>query len=626
MAEIIVIAPNAEIARLAGELAGNDTDIAISEGRLAAGVAAGRQALAGGFRVLVSRGVTLRMLAAALPEASLAEIRITGYDLLRALLEAKPQTVRAAIVDYPNVLAGMAAVETILGVKPTIKIAIDEGLDYPAAVKAAVAAGALCVIGNQAVVQEAAACGVAGVLIRSGREAVEQAIATAKQMLEIHRTRDASARQTDIVINAVDYGLVAIDADGAVTAINSEARRLLNLAPAGTPTVGEEFLARMRQALNDNRPWTGSIIKLAEGLSVVADYRPIVVGGRTVGAVATLQELSRLQAMEHKTRHELAQRGLVARHSFLDIQSRTPAMRQVIAEAERFARFDATVLITGETGVGKEYFAHAIHQASPRRKGPFVAVNCAAIPEAILESELFGYAEGAFTGAKRGGKIGLFEQAHRGTVFLDEIGDMSAHLQARLLRVLQEHEVYRLGDDRIIPVDIRVVAATNRDLWTMVEAGRFREDLYHRLDAFTLAVPPLRERPSDIADFAQKFLGELAAEYHAGVREIEPAALAGLEKHAWPGNIRELYNVVSRLIALASGPVITAGQVERVLAGRRQPRRTTAAGGLKALEQEAIEAALAKTGGNRQKAADLLGIGRATLWRKLKQGDSDVSK
>ncbi len=175
-------------------------------------------------------------------------------------------------------------------------------------------------------------------------------------------------------------------------------------------------------------------------------------------------------------------------------------------------------------------------------------------------------------------------------------------------------------------MDIRVVAATNRDLWAMVEAGRFREDLYHRLDAFTLAVPPLRERPSDIADFAQKFLGELAAEYHAAVREIEPAALVGLEKHAWPGNIRELFNVMSRLVALASGPVITAGQVERVLAGRRQPRRTTAAGGLKALEQEAIEAALAKTGGNRQKAADLLGIGRATLWRKLKQGDSDVSK
>jgi transcriptional regulator with PAS, ATPase and Fis domain len=275
--------------------------------------------------------------------------------------------------------------------------------------------------------------------------------------------------------------------------------------------------------------------------------------------------------------------------------------------------------------VGKEYLAHAIHQASPRRKGPFVAVNCAAIPEAILESELFGYAEGAFTGARKGGKVGLFEQAHRGTVFLDEIGDMSPQLQARLLRILQEHEVYRLGDDRVIPVDIRVIAATNRDLWAMVGAGRFRHDLYHRLDELTVTVPPLRERKGDIAAYARKFVAELNPKYRAAVQGFAPEALARLEHYDWPGNIRELHNIVGRLVALAAGPLITAGEVDRVLAGRTGAPPPGGRGGLKDLEQAAIAATLAQTGGNKRKAAEILGIGRATLWRKLRQDNSDDS-
>ncbi len=617
MPDIAVIASTAEIADLAREIAAADSDIAVVEARLAAGVAAGREAVARGARVLVSRGLTYRMLSAALPDISQVEIVASGFDLLRAVREASRLPGPVVAVDYPDVLAAIGSIEAILGAAPPAgKIAIDERRGHQAAVKAALAQGAACVIGNQAVVQEAAAGGAAGVLVSSGREAIAQALLAARQMLELHRLRDLSARQTDIVINAVDYGLVAIDDRGAVTAINSEARRLL------PPADEEAFLGRMRCCLGEGRPWTDSVIKLAGG-TVVADYRPVIAGGRAIGAVATLQELSRLQDIEHKTRHELARRGLVARYSFADIASRSPAMRAVIADAERFAGFDATILISGETGVGKEYFAHAIHQASPRRRGPIVAVNCAAIPEAILESELFGYVEGAFTGARKGGKIGLFEQAHCGTIFLDEIGDMSAHLQARLLRVLQEHEVYRLGDDRIIPVDIRIIAATNRDLWAMAGEGRFRHDLYHRLDELAIAVPPLRERKSDIADYAGKFVRELGARYRAGVEGFAPDALRLLEEYDWPGNIRELHNIVGRLVVLAAGPLITAAQVEKVLAGRAAPP-PSGRGGLKDAEQAAIRAALAKTGGNKEKAAKLLGIGRATLWRRMRPSPGDV--
>lgn len=626
MADITVIASTPEIADLAREIAAGDSDIDVVEARVAAGVAAGRAAVARGCRVLVSRGLTHRMLAAALPAVSQVEITPSGFDLLRAWREAANLPGPVVVVDYPPVLSGISAIETIIAAaRQTGKTAIDERSGYKAAVKAALAQGAACIIGNQAVVQEAVAGGAAGVLIRSGREAIAQALLAAGQMLELHRLRDLNARQTDIVINAVDYGLVAIDGAGAVTAINSEARRLLSPEPAGQSPVGEEFLAKMRRCLAGGQQWTDSVAKLAGGTVVVVDYRPIIVGGRAIGAVATLQELSRLQDIEHKTRHELARRGLVARYSFADIESRSPVMRAVLAEAERFARFDASILIGGETGVGKEYLAHAIHQASPRRKGPFVAVNCAAIPEAILESELFGYAEGAFTGARKGGKVGLFEQAHRGTIFLDEIGDISPPLQARLLRILQEHEVYRLGDDRIIPVDIRVIAATNRDLWAMVGESRFRHDLYHRLDELTITVPPLRERKDDIAAYAGKFVAELNPKYQAAVRDFAPEALVRLEAYDWPGNIRELHNIVGRLVALAAGPLITAAQVDKVLAGRAGAL-PPGLSGLRDLEQAAIAATLAKTGGNKRKAAEMLGIGRATLWRKLRQHNDDVPK
>jgi transcriptional regulator with PAS, ATPase and Fis domain len=375
----------------------------------------------------------------------------------------------------------------------------------------------------------------------------------------------------------------------------------------------------MRQYLKLGEKLTGKIERIGSA-ELVVNYLPIVIGGSVIGIVATLQELRRLQDIEHKTRQEMASRGRVAKYTFLDIETRSPQMQRALEEAKRFACFDSTILIQGETGVGKEYFAHAIHQAGIRRKGPFVAVNCAAIPENILESELFGYSEGAFTGAKKGGKMGLFEQAHGGTIFLDEIGEMSELLQARLLRVLQEHEVYRLGDDRIIPVNIRVIAATNRDLQRMVRERRFREDLYYRLDVLTLDIPPLRERTEDIAYFVRNFIREFSSQYRTAVDRIEPQAMELLAGYDWPGNIRELHNVVGRLTALSLGKSITAQDVLRVLAKRMDvsaPPPT--ARSLKGVEDEAIREALAKTNGNKQKAAELLGIGRVTLWRRLKE-------
>ncbi|MDF2501069.1 MAG: norR 20 [Anaerosporomusa subterranea] len=616
MAEIAFIIPSREICAVLEDLLIGSEDIEVVYARLEEGVMAARKAVLGGARVLVSRGLTYRLIAERLSDVSVIEIPFSGYDLLRAYQETVKLSTQAAVVESLTVLEGMASIEAILSAPDAIiKVNIDDYPEYASAVAMAIDLQADCVIGNQAVVFEAERRGVKGVLLRSGHEALQIALEAARQMLALHGIRDANARQTDVIINTVDSGVLALDARGELTAVNSEARRLLNI----DGDAAGEWVERMRQYLKLGEKLTGKIERIGS-MELVVNYLPIVAGGSVVGIVATLQELRRLQDIEHKTRQEMSSRGRVAKYTFLDIETRSSEMQRALEEAKRFACFDSTVLIQGETGVGKEYFAHAIHQAGTRRKGPFVVVNCAAIPENILESELFGYSEGAFTGAKKGGKMGLFEQAHGGTIFLDEIGEMSELLQARLLRVLQEHEVYRLGDDRIIPVNIRVIAATNRDLQQMVRERRFREDLYYRLDVLTLDIPPLRERTEDIAYFVRNFIREFSSQYRTVVDRIEPQAMELLTGYDWPGNIRELHNVVGRLTALSLGKSITTQDVLRVLAKRMDlSAPPPATRSLKGAEDEAIREALAKTNGNKQKAAEILGIGRVTLWRRLKE-------
>jgi len=283
-------------------------------------------------------------------------------------------------------------------------------------------------------------------------------------------------------------------------------------------------------------------------------------------------------------------------------------------------------------------FAQSIHNASARRYGPFVPVNCAALPETLLESELFGYVEGAFTGAAKGGKAGLFEQAHRGTIFLDEISEVTPRLQGRLLRVLQEREIMRLGDDRLIPVDVRIVAATNRDLKQMVKTGAFRADLYYRLDILRLELPPLRARPEDILPMLCSFLKNYAIRFGKPEKALSPAAQEILLRHTWPGNVRELKNIAERLTVMAGcGPAdmyseedIRAVMFEKEEVSQEDgPKNTRAAlsgagiGGAfrdrkRAAELARIEKVLAETNYDTARASELLGISRTTLWRRMK--------
>ena len=323
----------------------------------------------------------------------------------------------------------------------------------------------------------------------------------------------------------------------------------------------------------------------------------------------------------------------------------TPAMRALFRAIGRLAQAPLSVLINGETGTGKELVAHALHHESPRAQGPFVALNTAAIPSELLESELFGHEAGAFTGAQRR-HTGRFEQANGGTLFLDEIGDMPLPLQTRLLRVLAEGEFFRVGGRELIRVDVRVIAATHQDLETLVAQGRFRADLLHRLDVVRLRLPPLRERRDDIAQLVETFLGAAARKLDTAPKRLTAAALQALREHDWPGNVRELENVCWRMAALAaadsigvadvdsalhrggaprSRPAGDPGQWETLLSAWARQRLAEGAEGLHAqvrdrVDQALLEAALQITHGRRAEAAARLGMGRNTLTRKLGSG------
>jgi two-component system NtrC family response regulator len=295
----------------------------------------------------------------------------------------------------------------------------------------------------------------------------------------------------------------------------------------------------------------------------------------------------------------------------------SPEMLQVLRNIEKIAPTNVTVLLLGESGTGKELLAQAIHKLSGRAAAPFVPINCAAIPETLLESELFGHEKGAFTGAVKQ-NIGRIETADRGTLFLDEIGDVPLPMQVKLLRFLQDQVVERIGGRKPVQVNVRIVCATNQDLDRMMAEGRFREDLYYRLNEVTLRVPPLRDRPGDAVVLASFFLRRFTAEYGRPVRGFSGAAAAAVKDHQWPGNVRELENRVKRAVVMADGPLLSAADLGLSAPGEEPPSLAIRAARARA-EREVLHLALAQAGSNLSKAAKLLGISRPTLYDLMQQ-------
>jgi len=362
---------------------------------------------------------------------------------------------------------------------------------------------------------------------------------------------------------------------------------------------------------------------------VIVNVAPIFVDGKIRGSVGIIHDISEIISLTDELAHaKKLLRHLKARYTWDDIIGSSPSLELAKEQARRAAETPATVLLRGESGTGKELFAHAIHNASRRRKGQFVRVNCAAISENLLESELFGYEEGAFTGARKGGKKGLFEEADGGTIFLDEIGEISLSIQAKLLRVIQEKEIIRVGGTKSLTVDVRVIAATNADLEQKIQMRTFREDLYYRLNVIPIQIPPLRDHREDIRPLAGHIIYRLNQDFGREVQKLSEAAIEDLTAYDWPGNVRELENLLGRAM-IAMRPQETVIDLQHLplmpcekipvpadaYSGQFQPLEKTVA----AAERSAIQRALQETNNNRTKAAGLLGISMRSMFYKLEK-------
>ncbi|MDB4896743.1 MAG: proprionate catabolism activator, Fis family [Firmicutes bacterium] len=615
-----------------------DLDKGVEQARLLAGA---------GAEVIISRGGTARMIdeAMAMP---VVEIRVTSSDVLRSFKQIDPGfRGQVGLAGFKNIIYGCAEVGELLGLE-MVDLPVPSQAEAQRVIAGAAAGGVAHVIGDHISYVSAQELGLGATLIGSGQEGIAQALFEAQHVLNVSRQEREKSQRMGTIIDTVSDGILAVDADGRVILFNPQAERLFGLKAA--EVLGRDVVAaipgtRMHEVLATGQPQVGELQQVGP-TTIAATRRPVRVGAAIVGAVSTFRDVTELQRYERLVRQKLHQKGLVARHSLAEITGTSPAVQRVLREARRYAPTDATVLILGESGTGKELLAQGIHLASRRGPGPFVAVNCAAVPETLLESELFGYAEGAFTGARRGGKQGLFELAHGGTIFLDEIGEMPLPLQSRLLRVLQEKEVMRVGAEGVIPVDVRVVAATNRDLEQDVAGGRFRADLFYRLDILRLEAPPLRERLADLPELVAVLSAGLRQK-HGTARTFAPEAVAALARHRWPGNVRELENFLERLWLVAEGEPIPVevvlaylpdgaggaaggrGEGEAGESGKSAPLGASTAAApwpiqltLQEIEALAIQQALAAEGGNLQRAAARLGLHRTTLYRKLQHVDA----
>ena len=425
-------------------------------------------------------------------------------------------------------------------------------------------------------------------------------------------------------------GIQVTDQDGNYLFCNQAFTRLTGLDTS--ERIGKNVLdvqpdGAAAAVLRTGQPVYGHINTSREGVVMISSASPIRdCKGNLIGGISIFQDrthyLELAQSLKRRQEEVVQLREKLSRlnrpvYRFQDLIGAAPAFRACIRQGMQAAAQGASILLTGESGTGKELFAHAIHGYSPRANGPFVRVNCPAIPAALLESELFGHVKGAFTGATQD-RAGKFELAQHGSIFLDEVGDLELGLQAKLLRVLQEREVERLGSARTIALDTRVIAATNQDLKTLVQAGRFRSDLYYRLNVIHIQIPPLRHRREDIPLLLEHFLKK----HGGGVisRSVSNEALQCLLEYDWPGNVRELENVAQRLLLFRDGPVVRRGEVLQALGEEPASPDPAPVPSLAQVERETIQKALEHFGTSlrgKQLAAEALGISLSGLYRKL---------
>ena len=605
-------------------------------------VSTARKLIKQGHEVILGHGGTGGIIASSIGQP-VVNIPITMLEIVAALLKAAELGNRIAVTSFSSGREGFDTIRRVLGIDAR-QIVFTSRKELEEGVRKAIGDDVDVIVGGGVSRKIATELQAKSVIIEPGRQIVQEALNQARALAAARRREMEYHERLQTILKIMDDGMICVDAFGRLNFYNQTAETMLgmDLAPYLGRSVSDlPDTLRLVDVLSSGMKKTDEIIKIHSS-ELVVNCLPILINGAVRGAVSLLKEGSAIHNIDRKLRERTYRKGFVARHTMADVTAVSPVMQRLIAKTKKFAKTETGVLISGETGTGKEYLAQALHNFSLRKKAPFVAINCAALPESLLESELFGYEEGAFTGAKKGGKIGLFELANQGTIVLDEIGDISGNLQVRLLRVLENKEVMRVGGDRIVPVDVRVISSTHKDLQEEVRAGRFRKDLYYRLAVLRLSIPPLRRRMQDIPEL----LAPLFTRYKKPLSCLSGAMFELIQSYHWPGNIRELNSLMESYFILLGGrerneilfrelfeeyraPQSSSGLPSSEIDGSDpapvfpQPDRAdgnrTLARQLQDHKIEIIRRTLNSCGGKKSLVAQRLGISTNTLWRALKK-------
>lgn len=620
-AEILLIAPDMDLYQRAKKLQGEiDIRFDVKYAFLETAVSlVAIQEKAENVKVVVSRGATMRLLRESHVKAALIDIKMTDMEMLRVLSNAQKISSKIAVVGFlspfierAQLLSGMLGFE--VGT-----YTIRHNAETLQKVQEAVTDGYQVIVGVEGPCSYAQELGVAAMLFTTSEHIIVEALTEADKVFTAIKMQLSQSKRQSAILNTIRDGIYSVGADGHIQYRNMAAGDLI---PSEAENIAELFGQEILPLIARRQSLFGEVFSVGEEAFVV-NISPVSIEQEHIETIISISPLKRLQAIEGKTRLKLAAGSFTAKYHFSDILTQDGGMRQLLEQCRQYARHDATVLISGESGTGKELIAQSIHHASPRSQGPFVGINCAALPESLMESELFGYADGAFTGARKNGKPGFFELAHGGTLFLDEIGEITPSVQARLLRVLEEKTILRIGDDKNIYVDVRVIFASNRDLLQMVKEGTFRKDLYYRINVLRVQVPSLSQRQGDIQLLVKAYVRQYCSKFGKPSASFDEGALALLQQYSWPGNIRELRNIAERITVNLQKNVVTAEDVLLCIddtAGLTQPvpPHQAAVRTVRDQEYHLIKQALVACGGNKDQVCQQLGISKTTLWRRMK--------
>ncbi|WP_320129169.1 sigma 54-interacting transcriptional regulator [uncultured Sphaerochaeta sp.] len=575
--------------------------------------------------IVVARGITASAIANQKPSIHVVPIMMDSGDLFEALDKAKKRIGVCPIGIITNeTLCEESIISSLIECPVTVSKVNDQD-DVRQAVFSLKEKECRVFVGGLTMCRLCEENNLAYEHVKTGHQAIvhsiEDAVAAARS-LDRAKTR---GNLLGILLNNAKDAMLAINSYGVVIAGNRQAETLFACSPLEGKAVDTVY-----KGMNWSQNFSSKVVleelQSIGGQQILVSQQPIQVDSQAQGILFTFQNAEAIRKSERKIRTELHRKGLIAKYRFEDIVTQNAHMLQLVEKARRYSLVDSPILLLGETGTGKELFAQSIHNASPRSKEPFVAVNCAALPEQLLESELFGYSDGAFTGAIKGGKSGLFELAHKGTLFLDEIGEIPLVLQAKLLRVLQEKEVRRIGADMVVPVDVRVVSAANSNIIEKVKTGRFRLDLFYRISLLNIQLSPLRERKDDIGLLFTHFVRQYSLKNNNRLPSINEEAFDELKRFFWPGNIRELRNAAERLAILNRVELVGKEEIDQLDIGATSlyAEDVVPVQKKKKFEQdvsspEDLYRTFVASGLSKDAFARKIGVSRTTLWRRFSQ-------